>query len=180
MRHTFFCRARWATPDYSLSSDTFFMYLQKDAPDHHDAELVLRFYELRREPVMRQSRSDINGKFFPANYEEFLAVTKTDHPLNAAYRQTSSYWEMVYGMAKHGVIHADFMLESCAEGLYLFAKVRPYLERFRNEVNSNAFQNAEWVALHSARGKAQAEHYAKRVASALADAKRGASALAAR
>ncbi len=28
----------------------------KDTPDHHDAELVLRVYELRREPVMRQSR----------------------------------------------------------------------------------------------------------------------------
>jgi hypothetical protein len=144
------------------------MYLQKDAPDHHDAELVLKIYELRTDPVMRQSRQDISRKFFPASYEELVAVTKDDHPLNAAYRQVGSYWEMVYGMAKHGVIHAEFMLESCGEGLYLFAKVKPYLERLRSEQNPLAYQNAEWVATNTKRGQQLIERFTKRVANALA------------
>ncbi|MGQ0642289.1 MAG: DUF4760 domain-containing protein [Gemmatimonadaceae bacterium] len=144
------------------------MYLQKDAPDHHDAELVLRVYELRRDPVMRQSRQEISKKFLPTTYDDFVAVTKEDHPLNSAYRQVSSYWEMVYAMAKHGVIHGEFMLESCGEGLYLFAKVRPYLERFRAEVNPLAFHNAEWVAEHTKRGQQLTERFSKRVAASLA------------
>jgi len=147
------------------------MLTQKDAPDHHDAELVLRVYELRTDPIMRQSRHEIRESFLPASYEEFVAVTKGDHPLNAAYRQVSSYWEMVYAMAKHGVIHGEFMLESCAEGLFLFAKVRPYLERFRTEENPLAFQNAEWVASHTKRGKELAERFGKRVKSAIATRK---------
>jgi hypothetical protein len=144
------------------------MFLQKDAPDHHDAELVLKVYELRTDPVMRQSRQEISKKFLPASYDEFLAVTKDDHPLNPAYRQVSSYWEMVYAMAKHGVIHGEFMLESCGEGLYLFAKVKPHLERFRREVNPLAYQNTEWVALNTKRGQLLAERFSKRVASTLA------------
>ncbi len=143
------------------------MLSQKDDPDHHDAELVLKLYELRRDPVMRQAREDI-ADFLPATYEELLAVSKADNPLNAAYRQVGSYWEMVYAMAKHGVIHGEFMLESCGEGLYLFAKVRPYLERLRSEVNPLAFQNAEWVATNTKRGQALAERFAKRAAAALA------------
>jgi hypothetical protein len=143
------------------------MLSQKDDPDHHDAELVLKLYELRRDPVMRQARQDI-AEFFPATFEELLAVSKADNPLNAAYRQVGSYWEMVYAMAKHGVIHGEFMLESCGEGLYLFAKVRPYLERLRSEVNPLAFQNAEWVATNTKRGQALAERFAKRAAAVLA------------
>ena len=49
------------------------MQLQKDMPDHHDADLVIKLYELRREPVMRESRSAINRQFWPATAEEALA-----------------------------------------------------------------------------------------------------------
>ncbi|HEV8364180.1 MAG TPA: hypothetical protein VGQ52_11735 [Gemmatimonadaceae bacterium] len=144
------------------------MLTLKDAPDHHDAELVLKLYELRREASLRQSRQEISSKFMPASFDDWLAVSKDGHPLNEAYRQVSSYWEMTYAMAKHGVIDGEFMMESCGEGLYLFAKVRPYLERFRNEVNPLAFQNAEWVATNTKRGQFLTERFAKRVASALA------------
>jgi len=33
--------------------------MSKDTPDHHDADLVLRLYELRRETVMRDARDTI-------------------------------------------------------------------------------------------------------------------------
>ena len=94
----------------------------KDFPDHHDAELVLTLCELRREPVMRESRNLINAKFLPTSFDELLAVTKPDHPLNAAYRQCASFWEMTYAMARHGVVHSEFLLESNGEGLLLAAK----------------------------------------------------------
>jgi len=32
-----------------------------DKPDHHDAEIAMKVYELRREAVMRESRSTINA-----------------------------------------------------------------------------------------------------------------------
>jgi hypothetical protein len=124
-----------------------------DKPDHHDADLVLRVYELRREPVMRESRAAINQKFWPKTFADVQAVLKGDHPLNASYRQVNTYWEMVYGMVKHGVVHADYFLESNGEGMLVFAKVAPFLEDIRREHSAVAYQNAEWVAKNTAVGR---------------------------
>jgi hypothetical protein len=142
--------------------------MPKGLPDHHDAELAIRVYELRREPVMRESRAAIIQKFWPKSFEDVQAVMKGDHPLNAAYRQVGSYWEMVYGFAKHGVVHADFWLESNGEGLFLFARVAPFLERLRAEVSPTAFRNAEWIAKESAEGRRLFQMYSERVKKALA------------
>ena len=101
--------------------------MAKGTPDYQDADLVLRVYELRREPLMRASRDAINGKFWPANYDEVKAILATTHELNAAYRQTSTYWEMVYGLVKHGVVDAEYFMETNGEGLFLYAKVEPYI-----------------------------------------------------
>lgn len=128
--------------------------LTKDYPDHHDAELVLKLYELRRESVMRDSRNQLNSAFWPATLEEALAITKSDHPLNAAYRQCLTYWEMTYAMARHGVMHADFMLESNGEGLLLFARFEPFLDGFREATgNPLSFRNSEWIANETEMGR---------------------------
>jgi hypothetical protein len=137
--------------------------MAKDKPDHHDAELVLRLYELRRETVMRDSRDTINSQFWPRSFDDVLAVTKRDHHLNRPFRQVSSYWEMVYGMVKHGVVNADYFLESNGEGFFLFAKVLPYLEAYRREVSALAFRNAEWAALKCPPGRDMFESIQARV-----------------
>jgi len=139
----------------------------KENPDHLDADLVLKMYDLRREPVMRESRAAINAKYWPKNAEEALAVLQSEHPLNAAFRQTSGYWEMVYGMARHGSVHADFLMESNGEGLLLFARVQPYLAQFRQAGPPWSFRNAEWVATNSETGRMILERFRARVQKAL-------------
>jgi hypothetical protein len=135
----------------------------KESPDHHDADLVLKIYDLRRETVMRESRTAINAKFWPRSSEEAIAVTASDHPLNLAYRQTSGYWEMVYGMARHGIINPDFLVENNGEGLLLYARIEPYLAEFRQATSPTSFRNAEWVATHSAVGQTLMERYRGRL-----------------
>lgn len=125
--------------------------MSKDAPDHHDAELVIKLYDLRRESVMRASRSTIM-QWFPKTWEDIVAVTQPTHPGNVAWRQVSSYWEMVYGMARHGIVNADYFVENNAEGLFLFAKISPFLERYRKELSPTAFLSAEWITKESKRG----------------------------
>ena len=96
--------------------------MAKDHADHHDAEIVMRLYDLRREAVMRESRDAIMTQFWPRSYDEFIAVTKRDHELNRAFRQTGTFWEMAYGMVKHGVVNPAFFLESNGEGFFLYAE----------------------------------------------------------
>ncbi len=136
----------------------------KDYPDHYDAELALKLYDLRRESVMRESRAAINATFLPTSWEDVLAITKPDHPLNAPFRQCATYWEMVYSMARHGVMHAEFMMESSGEGLLLFSRVEPWLEQYRAHVgNPLAFRNAEWISKESELGRTVAERFRKRM-----------------
>jgi len=136
-------------------------------PDHHDAELVFRAYDLRRESVMRESRAAINKNFWPKTYADVQAVMKADHPLNAAWRQTSTFWEMVYGVVKHGIVNADYFLESNGEGMFLFARLAPFLEELRRDGSPAAFQNAEWVSKETNTGRRLFAMFSARVKKAL-------------
>jgi hypothetical protein len=127
--------------------------MSREHPDHHDADLVLRVYDLRREPTLRESRAAIAGSFWPDSYEDVKAVLQPAHPLNGAYRQVSSYWEMVYGIVRAGIVHADYFLESNLEGLFLFGKVAPWLEQIRQDASPHSFRNAEWVTKETALGR---------------------------
>jgi hypothetical protein len=142
--------------------------LTKDYPDHEDANLVLRCYELRQEPVLRESRAAILGAFQPKSLEELLELTKPGAPLNAPFRQVHTYWEMVYNFVRHGVVHAEFFIESNnGEGLFLFAKVQPFLAGYRERMGPRSFANAEWAATHTEIGKALMARYHARVQQAL-------------
>ena len=120
----------------------------KAAPDHHDAELVLKLYDLRRESVMRASRNAM-VKFAPRSYDDVEARLRPVHPDNAAWRQVSSYFEMAYGFARHGIVHPDFLAENTGEGMLLFAKLHPYLAELRRDTAPTALMNAEWLVEHS-------------------------------
>ena len=137
--------------------------MNKEKPDHHDAELVIKLYDLRRETVMRASRTTMM-QFLPRSYEELLAVTQPTHPSNAAWRQVSSYWEMAWSFARHGVCNPDFLIENTTEGLFLYAKVQPYVEQYRKDVSPLGFRNVEWVATQCAPGRALFEVIKARVA----------------
>lgn len=140
----------------------------KDAPDHHDAELLLRLYELRREPLMRDARKYLTGEFWPQRAEDVLAHTKSDHPHNAAWRQVTSYWEMAYGMARHGIVNPDYLADAASEGLFIFAKIEPFLGPLREARGPRDFRNAEWLATNCEAGRELLQLFRRRVESALA------------
>jgi hypothetical protein len=142
--------------------------MMKDAPDHLDADLILKLYDLRREESLRAAREKLTSEFWPKNAKEAVAVTAHEHPLNRTYRQVSTYWEMVYRMARHGIIHGDFLVENNGEGLLLYAKVEPYLAEIRAATSPRSFQNAEWVAKEVPMGCTIADHMRARVKKTLA------------
>lgn len=137
--------------------------MAKGKPDYQDADLVLRVYEMRREAVMRASRDAFNGKFWPANYDEVKAITIAGHELNAAYRQLGTYWEMVYGLVKHGIVNTEFFMETNGEGLFMYAKLEPYLEQLRKDFNPTILRNTEWVAKETERGRMLTDLFKGRV-----------------
>ncbi len=127
----------------------------KEYPDHRDADLVLRAYELRREPVLREARKAIVSDWWPKSLEDLKAIVVWGHPQNDAFRQVTSYWELVYGMARHGIVHSEYMADSAGgEGLIILAKVRPWLAEFRSAGAGPRFlRNTEWIATETETGR---------------------------
>ena len=128
----------------------------KEYPDHHDADLVLRAYELRREPVLREARKAIVLDWWPKSLEEVKALAAWEHPQNGYFRQVTSYWELVYGMARHGIVHAEYMADSAGgEGMILLAKVWPWLAEFRQPPGAGPrfLRNTEWIATETDTGR---------------------------
>lgn len=145
----------------------------KDAPDHHDADLVLRLYDLRREASLREARRFITSEFWPASADELVAITRQDHPGHTAMRQVAGYYEMAYGLARHGIVNPDYLAEYTGEGLFVLAKVQPWLAELRAASFPTAFRNAEWLATHCDTGREIFDLFRQRVAKAL-PARRGA------
>lgn len=140
----------------------------KARADHQDADLTLRAYELRREPVLREARTRLLREFSPRSWDDVKAVFQPDHPLNAAVRQVTSYWELVYSLVRHGVVHEELFLENNGEGLLVYAKFAPYLAELRRDYSPRSFQSAEWVATQTATGREIYERMAARVRKAAA------------
>ena len=97
-----------------------------------DAEIILKLYELRTEPVMLQARAWMTGEWWPDTVEDFYAVVgNPKDPHNAWFRQVTTYWEMAAAMVLHGAVSAELFVDSNAEGFFLLAKFAHILEPIR-------------------------------------------------
>jgi hypothetical protein len=99
-------------------------------PNHADADLALRLYDLRREHELRKARRLI-GDLSTGGWEDVHAVMDWDHKENAHFRQATSYWEMAASFVNRGVLHPDVYLDTCGEGLFTYTAFKPHLAKIR-------------------------------------------------
>ena len=101
-----------------------------------DVNLILRLYQMRREPRMREARTWFGANFKIRTVEEFLALCPSGSEPNASYRMVTSYWEMVASFLTGGVLSPELFYQSGRELLFVYARVRHLLpllrERYRN------------------------------------------------
>jgi hypothetical protein len=107
------------------------------------ANLILRLYELRREPVMREARNTMLT-FDPRSVEDYMAAMAG--PQSAHIRMVTSYWEMAASFVVNGAIDANMFDESAGEHILVFGKVEPILPQLRQAMgNPGMFKNLEKV-----------------------------------
>jgi hypothetical protein len=97
-----------------------------------DANLILRLYELRREPVMREARNWFFS-FNPTNAAEYMEGMMGEH--SAHLRMVVSYWDMAASMVNNGAIDEQMFNDANGEHLFVFAKIEPVLEELRQQFN---------------------------------------------
>ncbi len=132
---------------------------------HHDAELILKLYDLRREPVMREARNFF-ASFNPASPDEMLAMFFAfEKKENAYLRQVLSYWEMVAALVNHGTINAALAQDTLGEMIFVYAKVQPYVKAVREKLGTPEFmQNVEKAVEGTPEGRERLTRQQKRMA----------------
>jgi hypothetical protein len=100
-----------------------------------DGELILKLYELRTEPVMRQARAWIVEEFWPTTAGEFFVVHNDfGSQKNAWLQQVVTYWEMAASLVLHGALSADLFVDCNSEPFFILAKLAPLLPEIHAKV----------------------------------------------
>jgi hypothetical protein len=103
---------------------------------HHDADLILKLYDLRREAVMREARNWF-WTFNPTSVNDIIDVLLGEH--SGHYRMVISYWEMAAAMVNDGAIDEHLFNESNGEQIFVYSKIAHLLPDIRSLFGSPDF-----------------------------------------
>ena len=95
------------------------------------ASLLLKLFELRTEPALRQARAWFAFEFHPSTPEDVLRTWLGPGHESAPYRMVTSYWDMAAALVTQGAIPAAMFNASNTEHFGLYAKLRPFLTEIR-------------------------------------------------
>lgn len=95
-----------------------------------DAKLILKLYDLRREPVMREARNWFFS-FNPTTVDEYMEAMMGDH--SGHLRMVISYWDMAASLVNNGAIDEQMFNDANGEQMFIFAKIEPILEELRQK-----------------------------------------------
>ena len=115
-------------------------------PRIEDADLLLRLYELRRDPEMRRARSYMISEFSAASWDEIRPHYLTGDEVDRHFRMTTSYWEMVAAFVNRGLIDEELFFDTHGEDVVLWRKVAPIVEGARAHIRPTWLWNLERMA----------------------------------
>ena len=115
--------------------------------DHHDAELMLRLFDLRREEKLRHARDWFVREFRADSVEDFNQRYPFGSQENEYFRMVVGYWDMAASIVNHGLINEELFFESNPESFTVWTKLQHLAPRTR-EVwkNPHIYKNLETLA----------------------------------
>ncbi len=119
-----------------------------------DADLILKLYDLRREPEMRKARNFVFS-WMPESADDVVKLAFA-YPSqeNAWLRQVGGYWEMAASLVLQGALNEDLFFASNNELWFIFSKFSPFLKEIRQKMESPEFcANIEKLATGSKQGR---------------------------
>jgi len=112
---------------------------------YESADLILKLYELRREPKMREAR-DWFARFDPQSAQDVMNAVMGDASANI--RMVVSYWDMAASLVNQGAIDADMFTDANMEHVFVFSKIEPFVQELRRMIGSpNAWKNLEQLVM---------------------------------
>ena len=135
----------------------------REHADHHDAELLLRLYDLRREEKLRRARAWFALEFQAKSTDEYQKLYPPGSEEDAFFRMVVTYWEMVGSIVNSGLIKQDFFFQNTGEFFGVWERIKDLIPEVREAYkNPHLWENLELMA------KAYEAWMAKRAPDALA------------
>jgi hypothetical protein len=106
---------------------------------HEQANLLLKLYDARREPRLREAREWFGNNFHVKTPEDVMKLCPPGSGQNAYMRMVLSYWEMVASIVNRGLIDEEFFFENSGEQWVAFEQVKPVLAAWRTMFSSPKF-----------------------------------------
>ncbi len=98
---------------------------------HEQVNLLLRLYELRREPRLRQARSWFTQQFSASSPEEMMKKYPPASEESLNIRMTVSYWDMVASIVNRGLIDDELFFENTGEIWVVWERIKPLVPAWR-------------------------------------------------
>jgi hypothetical protein len=137
-----------------------------------DADIMLRTYEQRRDPKLRDARNYILFQWAPTTAEEFSATAFNFGTQEQTYfRMVFSYWEQTAALADRGAVHQELFDDFSGELFFLFAKYGDFFSIMRERMNPNFGRHIEAVSNATPARRARVELARKIIASRRAQPK---------
>ena len=142
-------------------------------PVHADAELMLRLYEIRRDPELRQARKWFLTEFKPAGWSDIKSRYLSHSDEDRWFRMTTSYWEMVGTLVNRGVLHSELFFDHTGEDIVTWERCKAWIADARADIRPTYMMHFEkLVTNHQAhRVKVNARFQAEAAKAAKAAAK---------
>jgi hypothetical protein len=119
----------------------------RESPDHFDAELLLRLYELRREEKLRRARQWMIEEFQADSVEDLGRRLPQGTEENVFFRMALSYWDMAASLVNRGLLKEDLFFENTGEFWMIWEKVRHLAPAMREaRKNPLAWKSLETLA----------------------------------
>jgi hypothetical protein len=98
---------------------------------HEQVNLMLRLYDIRREPRLREAREWFMREFKPASAQDLTRLAPPNSQENAYMRMVMSYWDMVANIVNRGLIDEEFFFQSTGEQWIVWERLKPVVNEWR-------------------------------------------------
>jgi hypothetical protein len=112
--------------------------------NYEGVELMLRLYDLRREPQLRKARNWYLDNFYPASSDEIKQKYPRGSEEEAHIRMVLSYWNMVASILNRGLMDETMFFENNGEMWVVWDRIRQLVPMWRSsQKDATLFRNLE-------------------------------------
>jgi len=115
-------------------------------PNAEDVHLILKLYELRRDPELRRARAFMLSEFNLKSWDEVRRHYLTGDEMDRQFRMATSYWEMVAAFVNRGLLNEELFFDTHGEDIVVWKKIEPVIAGGRKQIRPTWLWNLERMA----------------------------------